>query len=197
MFNHCQDFGERIVLTRQANHLGVPGFEKFLFLLLIVFSLFWVLYLRHFAPKAFYVEEIRTFEIELRRYKPEAVPVLHPSVEPDSIEPDSVEPDPIKLDAVIPEIEQSPAATGKPEHEEQSVSKKLTQTQLLEEVMELYRAEHPEWREIPDPDAETYRPDNVFDPRLADRIGSIRKEASVMGGVAARGTKRLSITWVV
>lgn len=164
MFNHSQDFGERILLSQQSNRLGVPGFEKFLFLLLAVFSLFWIFYLRHFAPHAFNVDETRTFAIELRRYKADPVPILRQSVEPDSAKPDMP----------LPEVEQSPAATEKPEQGEQPVSKNQTQTQLLKQALELYRAENSEPIEIPDPNAEKHRPDNVFDPRFADRIGEIR-----------------------
>lgn len=165
MFNHCQDFGERIVLTRQANRLGIPGFEQFLFLLLAVFSLFWILYLRHFAPQAFYVNEARTFEVELRRYKPDPVPALPLSVEPGLPAP-----------ADAPDLKEVPPVGETAEQGERPASKKKTQAQLLEQALELYRAENPEPIDIPDPDAEKHRPDNVFDPRLADRIGEIREK---------------------
>lgn len=182
MFNHCQDFDGRIVLTQQTDRLGIPGFEKFLFFILAFFSLFWFFYLRHFAPHALPVDEARTFEIELRRYKPDPVPALPQLVEPDLVEPDLVEPglvEPrlVKPELSAPEIKQIPAASEKSEQGEQHVLKKKTQTQLLEQALELYRAENSEPVDIPDPE-DKYRPDNVFDPRLADRIASIREKNS-------------------
>ena len=196
MFNHCQDFGERIVLTRQANRLGIPGFEQFLFLLLVAFSLFWIVYLRHFAPQAFNVDETRTIAIELRRYKADPVPILPQpagpgSAKPSSAKPDSAKPDSAKPDVPIPEVEQSPAATEKPEQGDQPVSKNQTQTQLLKQALELYRAENSEPIEIPDPNAEKHRPDNIFDPRLADRIGEIREK----NNRRYQAENRISITW--
>lgn len=169
-----QDIDGSFILTQRAERLVVPGFEKILFSILLAFSLLWAFYLRQFAPLVFQQKEPAIFEIELYRPEPDTVPAPLETAKPEK-------PVPIP----IPEKKVPPATAADQEAEprqnsKESNAKKQSIVELKEKVVELYQADHPDFTELPDSDLEAYRPGDVFDPRLADKIARQRQRKNLL-----------------